>query len=173
MNARSEEPATHEAAFRESMARLAATVHVVTARHGGRPFGMTITAACSLSLDPMSVVLCINRAAASHDAFMGSGRLCLNMLGQDHADVAARFAGATGHRGEDRFDPGRWTLGGAAGPVFDEAVAALDCRIALIQPFGTHSILGCTVDSVRLGSKRPALLYADRRYATLGAPSPL
>jgi flavin reductase len=49
--------------FREAMRRLAATVNVVTARSGERCFGMTATAVTSLSMDPVSALVCVNRSA--------------------------------------------------------------------------------------------------------------
>src|SRR5690606_14852063 len=57
-------------AFRESMARLAATVHIVTAEAEGQRHGMTMTAACSLSVDPMSMILSIDRGSATHGAII-------------------------------------------------------------------------------------------------------
>ena len=70
-------PETHEA-FLESMAWLASAVHIVTVRHGGRDYGMTVTAVCSLSTDP--VLLSINRKAAAHDAILATGELGLSTL---------------------------------------------------------------------------------------------
>ncbi len=157
-----------DAEFREAMARLAATVHIVTTEYAGQRHGMTMTAICSLSLDPLSIVLCVNRSATSHDALRAAGALSLNMLGEDQAGMAARFSGALGNRREARFESAEWQDNSGYGPMLTSALARLDCRIALAEPFGTHSILACHVDRVVLGRARPALIYADRRYATIG-----
>ncbi|MHA3842134.1 flavin reductase family protein [Sphingomonas aestuarii] len=157
----------HDPAFREAMARLAATVHIVTTAYAGQRHGMTMTAICSLSLDPLSIVLCVNRSAASHDALRAAGALSVNMLGKGQAGMAARFSGALGYRREARFDGAEWQDNPGYGPMLTSALARLDCRIALVEPFGTHSILACHVDRVVLGLARPALIYADRRYATV------
>jgi flavin reductase (DIM6/NTAB) family NADH-FMN oxidoreductase RutF len=142
-------------------------VHIVTTEYAGQRHGMTMTAICSLSLDPLSIVLCVNRAATSHDALRAAGVLSLNMLGKDQAEMAARFSGALGHRREARFEGAEWQDNPGYGPMLASALARLDCRIALAEPFGTHSILACHVDRVVLGRARPALIYADRRYATI------
>lgn len=154
-------------AFRESMARLAAAVHIVTAQADGESHGMTITAACSLSVDPMSMILSINRGSATRKAILSSRRLCLNMLAPGRDDLAMRFAGAFGHRGEDRFQEGDWLYEAAAPPMLRNAAAALQCDLVDAHDFGTHSVLLCTVRDVRLGAETKALVYANRRYGAV------
>lgn len=150
--------------FRSAMRRLAASVHVATARDSTGYHGMTVTAACPLSVDPTAMVVCINRSARAHAAMIEAGRLCLNLLGAGEEELASRFAGATGEIGLARFDPASWSLDAPAGPSFANALASIDLTIESRQPFGTHSIFACAVDSVRLGGERSALLYANRRY---------
>lgn len=153
--------------FRESMARLAATVHIVTALHEGRRFGMTMTAASSLSADPMSIIISVNRQTATHAAILRSRRLCLNMLGPGHDDLAARFSGALGHRGEERFDAGDWLCDEERPPLLRDAAAALQCELVDAHVFGTHDVMLCAVQHVCLGQRPAALVYANRRYGTV------
>lgn len=154
-------------AFRESMARLAATVHILTARAEGHTHGMTMTAACSLSVDPMSVLLAVNSASATCKAIVASRRLCLNMLAPGDDALAMRFSGALGHRGEDRFGEGDWLHEPSAPPVLRSAAAALQCDLVDAHGFGTHSVLLCTVRDVHLGAEAGALIYANRRYGAV------
>lgn len=150
--------------FRESMARLAATVHILTALHEGQRFGMTITAASSLSADPMSIIISVNRQAAMHQAILQSRRLCLNMLGPGHEELAMRFAGTLGHRGDTRFDAGDWICGDDHPPMLNDAAAALQCELAGAHAFGTHDVMLCAVQHIYLGPRPTALVYANRRY---------
>lgn len=154
-------------AFRESMARLAASVHIVTAQSGGQRHGMTMTAACSLSVDPMSMILSIHQGSATHDAILASRQLCLNMLAPGDDRLAMRFSGAHGHRGEDRFAEGDWLCSPAFPPLLRSALAALQCDLVEAHGFGTHSVLLCAVSAVRLGNESAALVYANRRYGAV------
>ena len=151
-------------AFRESMARLAAAVHIVTAQSQGLRHGMTMTAACSLSVDPMSMILSIHRGSTTHDAILASRQLCLNMLAPGADGLAARFSGALGHHGEDRFAEGDWLCTPDAPPLLHSAAAALQCDLVEAHGFGTHSVLLCAVREVHLGPGATALVYANRRY---------
>ena len=67
-NALPESPAQ---AFKEAMRRLAATVTIVTAAKGDESYGMTMTAVTSLSMDPPSLVICVNRNASLHPVLAG------------------------------------------------------------------------------------------------------
>ncbi len=153
--------------FRESMARLAATVHILTARHEGHRYGMTITAASSLSADPMSIIVSVHRGTATHEAMMRSRRLCLNMLSPGHDELAIRFSGALGHRGDERFEAGDWICEGNAPPVLQGAAAALQCDLVDRHSFGTHDVMLCHVGEICLGLDQTALVYANRRYGTV------
>jgi flavin reductase (DIM6/NTAB) family NADH-FMN oxidoreductase RutF len=153
--------------FRECMARLAATVHIVTAVHEGRRFGVTMTAASSLSADPMSIIISIKQQTATQEAILRSRRLCLNMLGPGHDDLAVRFSGTLGHRGDARFAAGDWVCEAGHPPMLNDAAAALQCELADVHAFGTHDVMLCTVRHIRLGQQPASLVYANRRYGTV------
>lgn len=153
--------------FRESMSRLAAAVHIVTALHEGQRFGMTMTAASSLSTDPMSIIISVDRKAATHEAILRSRRLCLNMLAPGHDDLAARFSGALGHRGEERFERGNWVCDEEHPPILRDAAAALQCELVDVHAFGTHNVMLCAVQRICLGPHPAALVYANRQYGSV------
>ena len=153
--------------FRESMSRLAAAVHIVTASQEGRRFGMTMTAASSLCTDPMSILISVDRQATTHEAILRSRRLCLNILGPGHNDLAARFSGALGHRGEERFEMGDWFGNEEHPPMLRDAAAALQCELVDVHAFGTHNVMLCAVRHIVLGPRPAALVYANRQYGSV------
>lgn len=159
--------------FLECMSRLAATVHVVTTCHEGRRFGMTMTAACSLSADPMSLILSLHRSAAAHAPIVASQRLCVNMLTAEQSALATRFAGAHGHRGDSRFQDGVWEDVEGQPPRLLGAAAALQCDLRERHAFGTHDVLFCAVTTMKLGADCAPLLYGARRYGTFEGRMPL
>ena len=86
-------------AFREAIAHFATGVTVVTTTHDGRPAGMTASAVCSLSLDPVLLVVCIDNRLATHKAIDASKRFAVNVLGERDEELARRFA----RRADDKF----------------------------------------------------------------------
>ena len=75
------------------LSRLAGHVHIVTAAHAGVRRGVTITAACSVSDDPATLLVCLNGANPRNDIFTESGNFALNLLGADQMDLAHVFSG--------------------------------------------------------------------------------
>ncbi|WP_275791105.1 flavin reductase family protein [Pararhizobium gei] len=149
------------------MSRLAGHVHIVTAAHGGQRRGVTITAACSVSDNPATLLVCINSANPRNAIFTDSSSFALNLLGADHLDLANVFSGRNNIDPDKRFDHGTWDRLETGAPVLREAVAAFDCRLIDIKTVATHVVLFGEVVAVALGPQRPALLYLDRDYRTL------
>ena len=150
-------------AFRAAMRRHVAGVCIVSAGSGGEANGMAVTAATSFSLDPPSVLICIN-AAASLSAQLGPGALfTLTVLGAEHREVAEAFSRKPG--GRARFAAGRWTLPPDGPPSLDDAPANLRCRVVRELAFGSHRALVAEVEAVRLGPDGGSLIYRDGAYA--------
>src|SRR6187200_2725097 len=78
-------------AFRLAMRHVAATVYAVTTGHGGNRFGILATAVSSLSFDPPSLLVCVNRTASLHGPLASAETFCVNVLGLGNRDVAEHF----------------------------------------------------------------------------------
>src|SRR5215467_3322709 len=152
------------AAFRDAMCRLGAAVHVVTTDGPGGKAGFTATAVCSVSDDPATLLVCLNRRSQINAIFERNGTLCVNTLNADETEVADTFAGRTGRVMDERFVAGRWTVLKSGSPVLTSAVVALDCQIVEIKTVATHNIFFAVVEAIRHGPTSAALLYHDRAY---------
>ena len=85
--------------FRAAMRRLAGGVSVITAGRGKDISGMTVTSVSSLSVDPPSLIVGINRAASSWPLLKRYGFFGVNILNADQLDIAERFTGKDGSKG--------------------------------------------------------------------------
>jgi len=154
------------ALFKSGMRRLASGVSLVTTVLDGKPHGLVATSVCSVSADPPSLLVCVNRSSQSHDQIRDAGVLCINVLGADDDAVARRFSSPE-HRGT-RFADREWASLVTGAPALTGALASFDCRIAKTVSADTHTIFIAHVVAARLGEPRKgALLYLDGRYATL------
>ncbi len=93
--------------FKLGMRTLAGAVTIVTTAHAGHRYGMTASAVCSVSADPPTLLVCINRAAATHGAIQKSGVYCVNLLRAQDADLSTAFSGAQSGRGASSHATGR------------------------------------------------------------------
>lgn len=152
-------------AFRLAMRHVAATVYAVTTGHGGGRYGILATAVSSLSFDPPSLLVCVNRSASLHEPLAQAETFCVNVLGLGNRDVAEQFAGG---RGADRFAVGEWEEQHGV-PVLLSAQSSFVCRRAHCHEFGTHTIfIGELIDARHRADAAP-LTYYDRRFIDISA----
>ncbi len=148
------------AAFRAAMRHVAATVYAVTTGEEGERHGILATAVSSLSFEPPSLLVCINRSASLHEPLACAETFCVNVLGMGNRDVADAFMG---ERGEARFATGQWSQMHGV-PVLANAQSSFVCRTAHRHEFGTHTIfIGELLDARHREDAAP-LTYFDRHY---------
>ncbi len=147
-------------AFRDAMRHVAATVYAVTTKHEGRRYGILATAVNSLSFDPPSLLVCINRNASLHDPLVAEQIFCVNVLGLANRDVAEHFMdpGAT-----DRFEQGAWE-DYLDVPILTSAQSSFVCRTAHCHEFGTHTVFIGELIAAKHRDDATPLTYFDRNY---------
>ncbi|WP_173932267.1 flavin reductase [Chelativorans sp. Marseille-P2723] len=153
--------------YRDAMARFAGAVHVVTTdgSHGRR--GVTVIAACSVSDNPPTVLVCLNRENPRNDAFLKNGIFALNTLSAGQEHISNAFSGFSGLPQEERFALGEWETLSSGAPTLVDALTVFDCRIIDTKEFATHRIYFGRVTGLRIGDKLRPLLYHDRGYRVL------
>jgi flavin reductase (NADH) len=154
-------------AFRSAMANLSAAVNVVTTDGPHGLAGLTVSAACSVTDAPPTMLVCVNRSSGSHDTVFGNGRLCVNVLGTDQEELAMHFAGATKVPTAERFAEGSWDFDTHGVPVLRGAVASIVGQIAHQQVHGSHTVAFVEVEAVVTRQGSGALVYFQRRFHAL------
>ena len=150
--------------FKSAMRCLAATVCVVSITDTDGWNGMTATAVTSVSMDPPSMLVCVNNAASLHRPLTAGGRFCVNILKSSQVPLAAAFS-TSKLKGADRFANGAWEADTSGLPFLTDAQANLFCTIDTAIPYGTHTIFVGKVDAVRVSERVAPLLYQDGQYA--------
>lgn len=158
--------AMEAALFREAMRLTASGVSVVTSEGAAGKAGITVSTLCSLSLEPPSVMISINREKSALAILMANGTFTANVLSEDQAKVADAFAGLIPEFRSDRFAAANWRRLGNGSLVLDGALCAFDCRVAMSFDFGSHRIVVGEVLDLEVGSGAP-LIHANRTYYRL------
>ncbi|MBO3760610.1 flavin reductase [Ciceribacter sp. L1K23] len=153
--------------YRDAMAQYAGHVQIVTTEHEGVRRGVTITAACSVSDNPPTVLACLNNSNASNGVFFESGRFALNTLGARHQTLANAFAGFGSLSADERFGMAEWISLATGAPVLKDAIVSFDCRVVDMKVTATHTVLFGEVAGVHFGPKDESLIYLDRGYHSL------
>jgi flavin reductase (DIM6/NTAB) family NADH-FMN oxidoreductase RutF len=159
--------------FKSAMRRLAATVCIVSTADDEGWHGMTATSVTSVSMDPPSVLVCVNTTATLHKILHAGGRFCINLLRASQESYAGTFSSSK-IRGAERFAEHAWKAGDEddSMPYLVDAQSNLFCDIDQAVAYGTHTIFIGRVTSVRNGELVSPLLYADGQYlATRRVPN--
>jgi flavin reductase len=151
--------------FRQSMRRFASTVSVVTCASDGVRHGITATAVTSVSVDPVSVLTCINANSSLVEPLMKAGRFCVNILHDSQVEISQTFGGRV--KGVQRFSSGQWVDGKDGVPFLANAQANLFCRIDQVIPYGTHRIIIGLVEDAKFASRVAPLIYQNGEYGAL------
>jgi flavin reductase (DIM6/NTAB) family NADH-FMN oxidoreductase RutF len=136
-------------AFRASLRLVAASVSLVTARDvQGQWHGMAVTSAGSLSMDPPSMMVAVNRNTSVHPVIVQARRFTLNLMGERHVALLERFSRSDLR--DQRFATEDWLDLGLGGPVLKGALCAHVCSVAESHEFGTHTVFFGKVEEVVL-----------------------
>jgi flavin reductase (DIM6/NTAB) family NADH-FMN oxidoreductase RutF len=152
--------------FRTAMRGVASTIHIVTLTLDGAPKGMTATAVSSLSMNPPSLLVCMNETVSMHEPMAGIEWFCVNVLTTRHIAVARAFSDS--RLRDVRFETGQWSIDDEPAPRLADAQAAMLCRRVGHHRFGTHSIFLGEVCKVRLSGARDPLVYLDGSFQCSG-----
>jgi cob(II)yrinic acid a,c-diamide reductase len=153
--------------YRDAMARFAGHVHVVTTDGPAGRRGTTVIAACSVSDDPATVLVCLMRGNPNNDLYIKNGVFALNTLGTQHEALANAFSGLERLSQEERFARGEWDTISTGAPTLADAAVVFDCEIIEARDMATHRVLFGKVTGLRIGDKVRPLIYHDRGYHRL------
>jgi cob(II)yrinic acid a,c-diamide reductase len=153
--------------YRDAMSRFAGAVHVVTTDGGAGRRGTTVIAACSVSDNPPTILVCLNRTNEANDLYVKNGVFALNTLSAGQEDLANAFSGLTGLSQDERFALAAWDTVATGAPALADAAAVFDCELVETKDFSTHRIHFGTVKGVRIGDSLEPLLYYSRGYRVL------
>ncbi|MCS2154583.1 flavin reductase [Scandinavium goeteborgense] len=158
---------TLQTEFRNAMAQLGSAVSVITTDGPAGKFGFTASAVCSVTDQPPTLLVCMNRNSFAHEHFKRNGTLCVNVLSSDHQALSGVFANAS-LRSEERFGHDHWQVLSSGAPVLSSAVACFDGLIADCHEVGSHSVFYCQVQAIRISEQPRGLVYFNRRYHAIG-----
>jgi flavin reductase (DIM6/NTAB) family NADH-FMN oxidoreductase RutF len=143
--------------MRRALGQFATGVTVVTTvSRGGAPAGCTVSAFCSLSLDPPLVLVCIGKNRRMHGLLTSAHGYAVNVLRDDQGDVARAFADAR----SDRFLEVGHRTGRNGIPLLAGAIAHIECDRYAVADGGDHAIVVGLVHALDVAQGLP-LLYSQ------------
>lgn len=145
------------AEYRRLMGFWATGVSVVTAHGPDGPYGATLNAFSSLSLDPPLLLVCFDHSARTLGAVRHARRFCVNILSAEQEEVSRRFVGKRPM--EEKFAELAWSEVAGA-PVLRDCLAVIVCDLAEEVEAGDHTIvIGSPVHLATDDDLHPLVFY--------------
>jgi flavin reductase (DIM6/NTAB) family NADH-FMN oxidoreductase RutF len=143
-------------------------VTVVTTMDGDVPRGLAVNAFASVSLEPPTVMVCVQRTSSTHDCLFRAGHLAINILSTDQLDVVQRFA----TKSADKFAELDWRPGPFGSPYIDRSSAQMEVQIRERLQASTHTVFICRVVEAQVSDRSP-MVYSAGQFFDSGALTPL
>lgn len=154
------------AGYRKLIGHFATGVTVITTANDGLLHGMTANAITSVSLDPLLMLVCVDREAHAYEQLLQSGRFGVNILAEGQQDISRLFAAKAGpERGAMRGVA--FHLGEHGTPLLEGSLAHIECAVTDRFDAGDHTIfIGAVLDG-RVLSDAPPLVFYQAAYRRL------
>lgn len=167
--------------FREAVSRFATGITVVTCVVDGLDHAMTANAFASVSLDPLLVLVSVERDSRFHEAVSTARAWGVSIL-RSRAEPTARWLATKGRPLEGQLEQ----VAHHRSPVLnvawiDDSMASLECRTVDTFKAGDHDIIVGEVVNIEtadagddaVASPLDPLLYFQRRYRRFNPGEPL
>ena len=151
--------------YRAVIGHFATGVCVVTVDGPDGPLGMTANAICSVSLEPLLLLVCFDQGARTLPVVRETRRFGVNVLAAGQADLAARFAAKAPEH--EKFAGVAHHLHDGV-PVLEGALAWLGCDLSELVPAGDHVIGIGAVRLAEAGEGEPLVWYRGGYGALAG-----
>lgn len=148
--------------------RFVTGVTVVTVMDGEVPRGLAVNAFSSISLDPPTVMVCVQRTSSTHDCLFRADHLAINILSTDQLDVVNRFA----TKAVDKFSSLDWAPGPFGSPLIGSSAAQMEVEIRERLQATTHTVFICRVVHATVSERSP-MVYSAGGFFDGGALAPL
>ena len=154
--------------YRQIMGHFATGVTVVTTAVDGWLHGMTASAVASLSLDPLLLLVCVDKAAHAYDELTKAGRFGVNILAEEQEELSRLFA-ETSEPEQGQLRGAGYHFGPNGTPVLEDCLAYLECAVADQCAGGDHTIFIGQVLGGEVVREAPPLLFYRGGYRRLQA----
>ena len=143
-------------------------VTVVTAMDDEKPRGLAVNAFSSISLDPPTVMVAVQRTSSTHECLFRAEHLAINILSVDQVDVVGVFS----TKSADKFAGLDWEPGPFGSPLIQRSAAQMEVEIRERLQASTHTLFVCRVLHAAVSDRHP-MVYSAGKFFDGGALTPL
>ena len=147
--------------FRLAMRRYIYSVSIMSNKdNAGNPNAITVSSVTSISMNPPSLLICINKSSRIHNSIELGSKFCINLLNNEQEDISNICSDEDMY--DQRFKDKNWNLQNI--PFLVNAQANIFCKVDKLTSYHTHSIVIGLVEDAKYADEISTLTYVDGVY---------
>ena len=147
--------------FRKAMRNYIYSVSILSNKNiDGELNAITVSSVTSISMEPPSLLVCINKSSRIHNTLIKNSDFCINLLNKNQQEISNICS--TDSLYDQRFDHDKWNT--QTIPFLEEAQANIFCSIEDLVPYHTHTIVIGRVLNAISNDKINTLSYVNGKY---------
>jgi flavin reductase (DIM6/NTAB) family NADH-FMN oxidoreductase RutF len=155
-----------KSSFRHVMGHFASGVTIMTTTAAGRMHGMTVSAFTSQSLEPLLILVSVERSTVMHRLVMESKAFAINIL-DEHGEATARFFADNARLDGPEFIDSTYHRGVTGSPILEEATAYLEATVESTLEAGDHTVIVGRIVALAVVREAGPLIYYRSGYRRL------
>ena len=136
------------------------TVFIMSAEKNDVRRAVTVSSVTSISMEPPSILICINKSSKIHDSIVLGSKFCINLLTKDQHELSNICSDDQKH--DQRFADQNWNLDNL--PFLENAQANIFCKVDKLSSYHTHTIVIGLVEDANFADTISTLTYVDGDY---------
>ena len=147
--------------FRLAMRRYIYSVSIMSNKdNADNPNAITVSSVTSISMDPPSLLICINKSSRIHDTIQLGSKFCINLLNSNQQNLSNICSDEDMY--DQRFKDKNWNLDDI--PFLQNAQANIFCKVDKLTSYHTHTIVVGLVEDANYADEISTLTYVDGEY---------
>ena len=147
--------------FRLAMRRYIYSVSIMSNKdNADKPNAITVSSVTSISMDPPSLLICINKSSRIHDTIELGSKFCINLLNSNQQNLSNICSDEEMY--DQRFKDKNWNLDDI--PFLQNAQANIFCKVDKLTSYHTHTIVVGLVEEANYADEISTLTYVDGEY---------
>ena len=147
--------------FRLAMRRYIYSVSIMSNKdNSDNPNAITVSSVTSISMNPPSLLICINKSSRIHDTIELGSKFCINLLNSNQQNISNICSDEEMY--DQRFKDKNWNLDDI--PFLQNAQANIFCKVDKLTSYHTHTIVVGLVEEANYADEISTLTYVDGEY---------
>ena len=147
--------------FRLAMRRYIYSVSIMSNKdEEGNLNAITVSSVTSISMEPPSLLICINKSSRIHESIQVGTKFCINLLNKDQRELSNICSDEDRH--DQRFNDINWNNDNI--PFLENAQSNIFCNVEKLTSFHTHTIVIGLVEDSKFKNTIDTLTYVDGEY---------